>query len=753
MTAHRNRTPRSGAAREPGPQEIARLVGLFNQKHYAEMEALAREITQRYPRHGIGWSALGTALLQQGRLTEALAPLQQAAELAQGDAQPHNNLGNTYVKLGRLPEAEASYRRALELNPGFIEAHYNLGNTLLKQGRLTEAEASYRRALELKPGFAEVHNNLGNTLQELDRLIEAEASYRQALALKPNYVDAHINLGSTLLKLDRLPEAEASGNLALELKPGNADACSNLGTILMRQGRLSEAEASHRRALELKQEFAGAHYNLGNTLQEQGRLMEAEDCYRRALELNPGYAMAHNSLVDVLQLQDRHAEALEAVRNILRVLAAQNTNHSLDPGTATPIAALLPFGRSGSMFFHSLLDGHPELTTLPGAYFKGWFGQDAWRRFAPDPAHPKWRERLIEAILEEFQPMFDARCQKNVVGTPFGNSSWLAKDSGFMDMGADRSQPFVVDQKAFAAVFLSLLAPLSSISQKKCFELIHRAFEIAIRGNTAGGREGAHIFYHIHNPETYELANFLHHYPQARLLHIVRHPVQGMESWMLVEMKSWNIGGNTGEADTMVLLNDTSTLLLQWGKAVGVVKTMFSQLRSPFNTLALSRGVRLEDVKRDSRRVMPRVAAWMGVSDQPALYEASFCGLQYWGPASKVTGKITGFDTRAIDRAVGRLLGLRDILIFETLFWPFSHQYGYTDLDAAGFHRQLAEIRPWLDEPLEFENRLYAELPDHTQALDELSPYKRLHRILLQIWAVLDRNGTYSGMVQPLELD
>ena len=39
----------------------------------------------------------------------------------------------------------------------------------------------------------------------------------------------------------------------------------------------------------------------------------------------------------------------------------------------TQIIALLGFGRSGSLFLHSLLDGHPQISTLPGYFFKGWF--------------------------------------------------------------------------------------------------------------------------------------------------------------------------------------------------------------------------------------------------------------------------------------------------------------------------------------------------------------------------------------------
>ena len=179
---------------------------------------------------------------------------------------------------------------------------------------------------------------------------------------------------------------------------------------------------------------------------------------------------------------------------------------------------------------------------------------------------------------------------------------------------------------------------------------------------------------------------------------------------------------------------------------------MFKQLQSPFNALAHSRGVRLEDVKRNTRDVMPKIASWIGIPDHPAIYESSFCGLRYWGPESKETGMITGFDTKAIDLPTGRFLGGRDILIFETLFWPLSHQYGYTQLKPAEFRHQLMEIRPWLAEPLEFERRLYDELFDHSCALEKLTPYIRLHDLLSRHWETLYQDGTYRNMVKPLEL-
>ena len=190
-----------------------------------------------------------------------------------------------------------------------------------------------------------------------------------------------------------------------------------------------------------------------------------------------------------------------------------------------------------------------------------------------------------------------------------------------------------------------------------------------------------------------------------------------------------------------------------WRNMVGRIVTLLREFHSPVNRDSLHRGVRLEDIKSSPKRVMPQIASWMGVSDHPALYESSFCGMQYWGGSSASTGKITGFGTEAIRQPLGRLLGKRDIVIFETLFWPFSSLYGYTDMDAPSFRTQLSTIRPWLQEPLEFERKLYEALPEHTRPIEDLDPYKRLHLFLNQLWDTLERDGTYHGMPQPLELD
>ena len=316
MTLHKKKFPHSGAKNEPSPQEVNTLVALFKQGRYAEIESLARTMTERFPLHGFGWKAMGTVLLQQGRTAEALAPLQEAARLAQGDAQLHNNLGNALTKLGKLPEAEASYRQAFKLNPDFIEAHYNLGNVLQKLDQLPESVASYRRALELKPDFAEAHNSLGNTLLKLGRLSEAEASYRRAIKIKPDFAEAQFNLGEALSAQNRLPEARVGYQRALELKPDYAEAHLILGNI---SGDISEAETSYRRALEIKPDLAEAHNNLGIILRNKGQLDAAVDSYRKALVIIPDYAEAHSNLGNTLKDFGQLDNAIASFRRALEI--------------------------------------------------------------------------------------------------------------------------------------------------------------------------------------------------------------------------------------------------------------------------------------------------------------------------------------------------------------------------------------------------------------------------------------------------
>jgi len=258
---------------------------LFAHGRFSEAATFAQSLTVRYPLNQIGWTTLGVAFSQMGRMADALIPMRKAAELFSEDADVHSNLGYTLHGLSQLAEAETSCRRAIQIRPDFAEAHNNLGNTLRDLGRPEEAVDSYQHALKIKPDFAEVHNNLGNVLRDLDQPEQAEASYRQALQIKPGFVEALGNLGNTLRDL----------------------------------GRFEEAEKCYREALQNNPDFAAAHCYLGNMLRDIGRKKEAEVCCRKALQIKPDYVDALNGLALLFIEQNEPMKALDAIKQSLQI--------------------------------------------------------------------------------------------------------------------------------------------------------------------------------------------------------------------------------------------------------------------------------------------------------------------------------------------------------------------------------------------------------------------------------------------------
>ena len=302
----------------PAPDEISRLVALYNAGRHAELERQARLLVERYPGSGLGWKLLSASLLMQGK--DTLLALQNATKFLPGEAELHSNLGHALMKQGRGCEAEASFRRALQIKPDYADAQYNLSRILIEQGNLEEAEASLGRALKINPNFVDALNNLGSILMGLGRFAEADKNFRQALKIQPDFADAHNNLCGSLIKQGRYDEAEPSLWRALEIKPDIAEAHCNLGVLLINKGQSDEAEVSLRRALEIKPDLAEAHSTLGNILTEQGRFAEAEASLWRALEIKPDLAEARFSMAQVKKVKagDGNLEALVEIEKAAR---------------------------------------------------------------------------------------------------------------------------------------------------------------------------------------------------------------------------------------------------------------------------------------------------------------------------------------------------------------------------------------------------------------------------------------------------
>jgi Flp pilus assembly protein TadD len=281
-------------------------------------------------------AATAAALLREGRLVAAVAPLRAA--LARSDRPDWQALlGAVLAALGERQEAEALLRTALARRPALREAEANLANLLRETGRHAEAAALAEAALARNPGDVGVLTTLGACRRALGDLPGAEAALRQALALRPDHPEALANLGATLRAAGDAAGAVAALRAALRHKPALEAARLELGAALMALDRPAEAAAAYaalpgaegRRGLGLARlalgDLAGAEAalraasrlaprdpeawnSLGDVLRCQGDLAGAEAAFAEALALAPGHAGARTNRGMLRLLQGRWAE-------------------------------------------------------------------------------------------------------------------------------------------------------------------------------------------------------------------------------------------------------------------------------------------------------------------------------------------------------------------------------------------------------------------------------------------------------------
>jgi Flp pilus assembly protein TadD len=114
-------------------------------------ETLMRRAAERQP-----WSPLlrafhAAALMNDGRLDEALAQVEEAVRLDPGHVLSHLRMAEIFQRTGRTQEAAERYRLVLRLRPDLPDAHFALGRLAFEQGWAGEARLHLRRYLELAP--------------------------------------------------------------------------------------------------------------------------------------------------------------------------------------------------------------------------------------------------------------------------------------------------------------------------------------------------------------------------------------------------------------------------------------------------------------------------------------------------------------------------------------------------------------------------------------------------------------------------
>ena len=223
--------------------------------------AAAREVVALVPGNATSQANAGNALLERGRVQDALPHLREAVRLAP-TADARTKLAGAALASGGVDEALAEIAGAIRLDPRFADAYVVRGDVFLRRREWGNAVRDYQEAIGLGVRSPVAHGNLGRALIEVGQFDAAERELRTALGLDPGLVSAHLNLGSVLDRTGRVADAMAQFAAAVRLRPNLAEAHDALGLALLKLGRSAEAANEFRTALQINPTLESAKRRL-----------------------------------------------------------------------------------------------------------------------------------------------------------------------------------------------------------------------------------------------------------------------------------------------------------------------------------------------------------------------------------------------------------------------------------------------------------------------------------------------------------
>jgi protein O-mannosyl-transferase len=143
-----------------------------------------------------------------------------------------NNLGTSMLRQGQIEEAMHYFKRVTELEPTLMHGYLNVGSALLELGRPAEALPWIEKALPLLPDNVNTIFALARAQRGIGDLDKAVESYVRVLKLDAKQPEARRELAMIYLLRGQDRAAAKELRIAADQAPGNLDILAALAWVL-----------------------------------------------------------------------------------------------------------------------------------------------------------------------------------------------------------------------------------------------------------------------------------------------------------------------------------------------------------------------------------------------------------------------------------------------------------------------------------------------------------------------------------------
>ena len=363
---------------------------------------------------------------------------------------------------------------------------------------------------------------------------------------------------------------------------------------------------------------------------------------------------------------------------------------------------LVATGRSGSVFVHSLLDGHPQILSYPMT--DGFYTGAQQQHFAS-------AEEAIAYLSTGTQLRHHLR------GAPDAILGRLLIDDQPADLHIDGTRLF--------ALLREELPQRQSFDRPTLLVAFHRAFG-RYRGQSLANVRL--ILEHVHHPAA--LARARADFPQAYCLNTVREPKAALTSKLRAMQRDFS---HFKHRNFYIHLRDC--FLAGWR----LIQEHSDQPDERVRTLALP------DVHARGAHGVAELCRWLGIDDHPAAHTSSFAGYPWEGNSTQ-RKRSHGFDPNLgkrapVDRSVAPLV--------EASYVPAMARYGCDANEEEHGERTTVQRLTRLLRPLpgEFSLRLSPVVENALTDADRYPLDAVLARTLAQLGARVSVHPAADGML------
>ncbi len=162
----------------------------------------------------------GSELLQDNRVHDAKAELEQALSLQPSDPKGQDLLGIVYFRLGLYPRAIAIYEQLIKLHPRRARAPHQPGALLPEDGQPAQARFELEKVVEQSPGHSRAWGYLGLAFQRLGDY--ERASYAFQAGGHDGMARRLIEMAATGARSPSAPEPPAPAKAEMRRAAGDA---------------------------------------------------------------------------------------------------------------------------------------------------------------------------------------------------------------------------------------------------------------------------------------------------------------------------------------------------------------------------------------------------------------------------------------------------------------------------------------------------------------------------------------------------